>query len=193
MADDSSDLLQRLERVEAQLAIAQLPARYALAVDSRDLDALVQLFSADVDCGRWGRGRDALKAYYASKNVLTGFYRCVHLVCGQTIDLIDSEHAKGTVYCRAGHEDKDHWVEMAICYFDTYVKSEGRWCFERREEKHWYSTDWEQRPQGPKFQNWPGKYDGPRFQPQLPHAWPTWQTYWDGAGNDARDRVTHCP
>ena len=34
---------QRLERVEAQLAIQQLPARYALAVDSRNLDDLVAL------------------------------------------------------------------------------------------------------------------------------------------------------
>jgi hypothetical protein len=193
LSDATADLAQRIERVEAQLAIGQLPARYALAVDSRNLDDLVQLFAVDVDCGRWGQGRDALKAYYASKNVLTGFYRCVHLICGQTIDLIDADHAKGTVYCRAGHEDKDHWVEMAICYFDSYVKSEGLWCFQRREEKHWYSTDWEKRPQGPKFQDWPGKYDGPRFQPQLPHAWPTWQTYWSGVGDEARDNVTHCP
>jgi hypothetical protein len=193
LSDATADLAQRIERVEAQLAIGQLPARYALAVDSRNVDDLVQLFAVDVDCGRWGQGRDALKAYYASKNVLTGFYRCVHLICGQTIDLIDADHAKGTVYCRAGHEDKDHWVEMAICYFDSYVKSEGLWCFQRREEKHWYSTDWEKRPQGPKFQDWPGKYDGPRFQPQLPHAWPTWQTYWSGVGDEARDNVTHCP
>jgi hypothetical protein len=174
MSEPAADLAQRVERIEAQLAIGQLPARY-------------------VDCGRWGQGREALKAYYASQNVLTGFYRCVHLVCGQTIDLVDADHAKGTVYCRAGHEDKDHWVEMAICYFDTYVKSEGRWCFQRREEKHWYSTDWEQRPQGPTFQNWPGKYDSARFQPQLPHAWPSWQTYWTSAGDEARERVTHRP
>jgi hypothetical protein len=187
------DLAQRLERVEAQLEIGQLPARYALAVDSRNLDDLVALFAVDVDCGRWGQGRDALKAYYGSKNVLTGFYRCVHLICGQTIDLVDADHAKGTVYCRAGHEDGDHWVEMAICYFDTYVRSEGRWCFKRREEKHWYSTDWQKRPQGPSFQDWPGKYDGPRFQPQLPHAWPSWQRYWDSAGDEARASVTRRP
>jgi len=94
----------RLERVEAQLAIQQLPARYAVAVDSRNLDDLVALFAVDVDCGRWGQGRDALKRYYASQHVLTGFYRSVHLICGQTVDLVDADHASGTVYCRAGHE-----------------------------------------------------------------------------------------
>ena len=193
MTAPANDIAQRLERIEAQLEIGQLPARYALAVDSRNLDDLVALFAVDVDCGRWGKGRDALKAFYGSKNVLTGFYRCVHLICGQTIDLVGADSATGTVYCRAGHEDGDNWVEMAICYFDTYVRSEGRWCFQRREEKHWYSTDWQKRPQGPSFQDWPGKYDGPRFQPQLPQAWPSWQRYWDGAGDDARASVTRWP
>ena len=78
----------------------------------------------------------ALKRYYASPAVMGGFYRSVHLVCGQTLDLIDADHATGTVYCRAGHEDRDKWIEMSICYFDRYVRSEGRWCFERRDEEH---------------------------------------------------------
>lgn len=188
-----SDVERRLERIEAQLAIQQLPARYAVAVDSRNVDELVQLFAADVDCGRWGVGREALKAYYSSPRVLAGFYRSVHLVCGQTIDLIDMDHATGTVYCRAGHEDKGHWVEMAICYFDRYVKSEGRWCFERRDEQHWYSTDWSERPHGPNFQAWPGKYDGPKHAPRLPQAWPSWQQYWNAQGEEARLAVTDAP
>ena len=141
-----SDLSERLERVEAQLAIQQLPAKYAVAVDSRNLD-----------------------------------------------ELVDADHATGTVYCRAGHEDQGHWVEMAICYFDRYVRSEGRWCFERRDEKHWYSTDWQERPHGPDFQNWPGKYDGPKFAPQLPHAWPSWVRYWTSVGEEARREVTIAP
>ena len=188
-----SDLSERLERVEAQLAIQQLPAKYAVAVDSRNLDELVELFAADVDCGRWGTGREALKRYYASPKVLAGFYRSVHLICGQTIELVDADHATGTVYCRAGHEDRGHWVEMAICYFDRYVRSDGRWCFERRDEKHWYSTDWQERPHGPDFQNWPGKYDGPKFAPQLPHAWPSWARYWTSVGEEARREVTIAP
>ena len=188
-----SDVAERLERVEAQLAIQQLPARYAVAVDSRNLDELVELFAVDVDCGRWGTGREALKRYYASPKVLAGFYRSVHLICGQTIERVDADHATGTVYCRAGHEDRGHWVEMAICYFDRYVRSGGRWCFERRDEKHWYSTDWQERPHGPDFQNWPGKYDGPKFAPQLPHAWPSWAHYWTSVGDEARRQVTTTP
>lgn len=184
---------ERLARIEAQLAIQQLPARYAVAVDSRNVDDLVALFAADVDCGRWGVGRAALKRYFESPDVLTAFYRSVHLVCGQSIDLLDASHAQGTVYCRAGHEDNGHWVEMAICYFDRYVVSEGRWCFQRREERHWWSTDWAERPQGPGFQRWPGKYQGPRHQPKLPHAWPSWNAFWESAGVAAREKVTAWP
>ena len=52
---------ERVDRVESQLAIQQLPIRYALAVDGRDLDAWVGCFRPDVDMGRHGRGRDVLR------------------------------------------------------------------------------------------------------------------------------------
>ena len=60
---ENTALLSRMERIESHLAIQQLPIRYALAVDSRDLDAWVQLFVEDVDCGSHGVGREALKRF----------------------------------------------------------------------------------------------------------------------------------
>ena len=49
------DVLARLGAAEARLAIGQLVARYALALDARDIDAMVGLFVADVDAGGdWG-------------------------------------------------------------------------------------------------------------------------------------------
>ena len=39
--------------------LRDLVARYAVAVDSRDLDSLVELFVDDVQVGRSARGRDA--------------------------------------------------------------------------------------------------------------------------------------
>lgn len=187
------DLLARLERVEAQLAIQQLPVRYAMAVDGRDLDALVALFIDDVDCGRWGKGRAALKSYYASDKVLRGFYRSIHQVCGHTVELIDADHASGCVYCRAEHEDHGHWVVMAICYFDTYVRRDSVWVFERRQEQHWYSTDWQQRPGAPKFQNWPGQYDTEKYQPRLPQAFPTWTSFWEASTPETLANLTQVP
>jgi hypothetical protein len=51
----------RLDRIESSLAICQLPSRYAMALDARDLDTLVALFVDDVDAGAQGRGREALQ------------------------------------------------------------------------------------------------------------------------------------
>ncbi len=90
---DNANLLKRLDRVESQLAIQQLPMRYALAIDSRDLDSWVQLFVEDVDCGSHGVGRDALKRFI-DPTVRT-FYRSQHQICGQTVDFIDDDHATG--------------------------------------------------------------------------------------------------
>lgn len=193
MTNLDEHLAARLAKVEAQLAIQQLPARYALAVDSRHLDDLVALFVDDVPCGRWGNGRQALKDYYASGTILKGFYRSIHQVCGHVIELDDEDHAHGTVYCRAEHEDGEHWVVMAICYFDSYERRNGHWYFARRDERHWYSTDWLERPHAPDFQNWPGKYTGAKFAPRLPHSLPGWQAFWQDADPAVVTSITHAP
>jgi hypothetical protein len=188
---ETTSLENRIERVEAQLAIQQLPPRYALAVDSRDLDGLVGLFAPDVDCGRWGKGREALKRFY--EPTLRGFYRSHHQICGHVIDLLGPDEARGTTYCRAEHEDMDRWFVMSICYFDEYQRVDGRWCFKRRMEQHWYSADHPERPNdGDGFQRWP-RYTGSRYQPALPQHWPSWKAYWDNAGEAAVAAVTKKP
>lgn len=190
---DELSLLARLEQVEARLAIGQLPIRYALAVDGRDLDALVALFASDVACGRWGNGHAALKDFYGSKAILRAFYRSIHQICGHEITLIDADHAQGRVYCRAEHEDGENWVVMAICYNDSYVREQGTWRFERRVEQHWYSTDWRARPGEPALQNWPGKYAGPRFEPGLPQGFPAWTGFWQASTQDELAALTRHP
>ena len=42
------DLEQKIDRLLAIEEIRQLPCRYALAVDARDIDTLVSLFSKNV-------------------------------------------------------------------------------------------------------------------------------------------------
>ena len=174
-----SDLLHRIDRIESHLAIQQLPIRYAIAVDSRDLDGWVGLFVEDVNCGKRGRGRDALKSII-DPDVRT-FYRSIHQICGHQVDFVDDDHATGKVYCRAEHEWRGKWVVMAICYFDEYARRDGRWYFVRRREKHWYSSDVLDRPGQPRFQNWEA---WPDATPDLPHAFPTWAPFW-AAGDPA--------
>jgi ketosteroid isomerase-like protein len=181
-------LEERLDRVESELAIRQLPSRYALAVDSRDLDTWVSLSVEDVDCGRHAKGRDALKAFIAP-HVRT-FYRSIHLVGVHVIDFVDADHATGTVYCRAEHEDGDKWIVMAILYFDTYERRDRSWYFVRRSERHWYSADVLERPSAPDFQHWPKWQDA---KPQLPEKFATWLPFWADATRDQIDGVTNRP
>ena len=170
---------RRIDRIESHIAIQQLPIRYAIAVDSRDLDAWVGLFVADVNCGQRGRGRDVLKSIIDPQ--VRTFYRSNHQICGPQVDFVDDDHATGKVYCRAEHEWQGKWVVMAICYFDEYERRDGRWYFVRRREKHWYSSDVLDRPGQPVFQNWEA---WPDATPELPQAFPTWATFWQ-AGDPA--------
>ncbi len=169
------EVLARLAGVEAYQAIQQLPVRYALAVDGRDIDAWVALFVPDVDMGRHGRGRDVLRSYIEPQ--LRWFYRSMHQIVGHRIELLDDDSARGAVYCRAEHEVGDRWIVMAICYFDDYRRVDGEWFFARRAEKHWYAADVLERPQAVDFDSW---HTSPNAPP-LPHAFPTWSTFFDDA------------
>lgn len=166
-----SSLEDRLDRIESSFAIQQLPMRYALAVDGRDIEGWLALFPEDVDCGRYGRGREALRG--TIEGPLSTFYRSIHQICGHEFHFLDRDRASGHVYCRAEHEDRGRWIVMAICYFDDYVRQNGQWFFARRRERHWYAADVQERPRAP-FHDWPG-HDAP---PALPGAFPTWRPYW---------------
>jgi SnoaL-like domain len=183
-----NDLSRRIERIESMLAIQQLPIRYAIAVDSRDLDTWVGLFIEDVNCGRRGQGRAVLRGIIEPQ--VRTFYRSIHQICGHAVDFVDDDHATGKVYCRAEHEARGKWVVMAICYFDEYARRDGRWYFVRRKERHWYSSDVLERPGQPVFQNWDA---WPDAKPELPHAFPTWQAFWDEGDAKAPGELSSAP
>ena len=185
---DPAGLARRLERVEAQLAIQQLAARYALAVDSRDLETWVKLFVPDVDCGSHGKGREALRNFIDP--AVRTFYRSHHQLCGHVIDLLDADHATGTVYCRAEHEAGEKWIVMAICYFDTYERRQGQWYFVKRAEKHWYSSDILERPGEPVLQNWQAWKER---KPTLPQQFPTWKRFWEHTAPAELQKLTSQP
>lgn len=173
MPNYSSDNLEaRLDRLEALHMIGQLPIRYALAVDARDVDTWVGLFIDDVNCGRHGTGRGVLRGIIEAD--LRTCYRTIHQLCGHRIELDGADLAHGVTYCRAEHEDRGKWIVMAIAYFDDYARRDGEWFFVRRREKHWYSADWEQRPTAP-FNDWPGR-DIPA---RLPQDFASWRPFWD--------------
>jgi SnoaL-like protein len=112
--------------------IRELATRYSFAADSRDFDAVAELFDEDVDNGRWGKGRAATKAFY--ENLLgrgaDGFV--THFVSNHQIDFVDDSHAWGMCYVRAVAGLGDGWTEVIACYVDDYVKRADRWYFARR-------------------------------------------------------------
>ena len=171
----------RLRRIEDTLAIQQLPIRYAIAVDERDLDSWVALFTPDVQVGRDLFGREALRQ--AITSMTRGFYRSIHQIVGHRIDLVDAENATGNVYCRAEHEVGDQWIVMAIRYDDTYRKVDGRWHFNGRKERHWYAADITQQPQSVGFEAW-----SLAGRPNLPKS-ESWHRFW--AHTDVTSLTSH--
>jgi hypothetical protein len=169
-----SSLAARLARLEARADIGQLPVRYALAVDERDVAAWVSLFVPDIELGRHGRGRDALRALIEPQ--LRWFYRSVHQIVGHRVELLGPDTARGQVYCRAEHEVAERWVVMAIRYDDEYREVDGEWLFSRRRENHWYATDLAEHPQAVAFDSWGTTPGGPA----LPSAAGSWPAFWDG-------------
>jgi ketosteroid isomerase-like protein len=155
--------------------IRQLACRYAEAVDSRDLDALVACFVEDVQVGRNRFGRPALAEWF--DEVLRTFGVSIHFIGNHRITVEDDDHASGVVYCRAEHEVGDQWIVMMIQYWDSYERVGGQWLFRRRKEKVWYGIDQVPGAGGTAMDRWPGREPAVA---SLPAEWPSWTAFWSG-------------
>jgi hypothetical protein len=172
-ADSSADFsADPLARLLAHDDIRQLAARYAVAVDARDLDLLVSLFVDDVRVGQ-DHGRDALRASFDSSLRAVG--RTVLNVGTQVIDVLDDDHATGIVYCKGEVQDGDRWIHQAIRYDDRYERRGGRWLFVRRVHQLWYGAEVGVNPLHLPDANWPEHHDG---LGTLPEQWETWRAFW---------------
>lgn len=173
-----STIEDRLDRMESLAAIRQLPPRYALAIDSRDMDSLVQLFVPDVRVGRDESGRDALKRWFTT--TMRGPKTSVHFVANHIVDFDDADHARGIVYCRDELErpERSEWEVGMLQYWDSYVRVDGEWCFQRRRFHRWYICDALTRPTHGAGVNVGGDS---LTTHQLPEAFETWARFWEDA------------
>jgi hypothetical protein len=169
--------------MESLAEIQQLPQRYALAVDARDMDALVALFVPDVRVGRDARGRDALKAWFT--NTLRGPKTSVHLVGNHIIDFDDADRGNGIVYCHDELErpDTGKWDVGMLQYWDSYVRLDGAWYFERRRFHRWYIVDALTRPRHGAGVH---RATSSLSTHQLPEAFDTWAAFWEGSEDEER-------
>ena len=163
----------RLDRMESLAAIRQLAFRYALCLDSRDMESLVGLSPEDVRVGRDESGREALFRWFTQ--TMRAMRTSVHLIGNHIIDFEDADHARGIVYCRDELERPDTglWQIGVLQYWDRYVRIEGEWYFERRKFHRWYIVDALMRPR-----HGAGLDENPLETIQLPDAFPTWNAFW---------------
>lgn len=171
-------LEERLDKLESAEQIRQLASRYALALDSRNVDALAALFASDVAVGNGETGRAALARWYDP--VLRPYGITFHLVGNHIIDFdaVDRDAATGLVYCRPEHEVEGQWIVMPLVYHDRYIReSDGRWYFRSRKPKPFYAADVNENPL-----TLPGRFNFPNnpymSSAALPEQWESWRNFW---------------
>ena len=169
-------LEERIDRLESLAAIQQLPHRYGVAIDSRDMDMMVDLFVPDVRVGRDEVGRDALKRWFT--RTMSRSRASCHFIGNHVVDFDDADHASGIVYC---HDELDHphegqWVQGQLQYWDSYRRIDGEWYFERRRFHRLYIADWLTRPHHGAGNE---GLSSALTTHQLPEAYPSWARFWD--------------
>lgn len=161
-----------LDQLLAYEQIRQLASRYALAVNMRDLDALVELFVDDVFAseGRFGRAAlaDVFRPHFSASAV------DVLEVTTHVINLLDPDRATGTVYSRCEMGTPGRWARQSIAYEDRYERRDATWYFVRRNHLLFYGLDEDERPLDQPAAEWPRS---PVGVGTVPFDWPTWQEF----------------
>jgi len=167
---------ERVDRMESLAEIRQLPVRYALALDSRDIATLVTLFPADVRVGADQSGREALHSWFV--DAMSKVRTTVHFVGNHIVDFESVDRARGIVYCRdeVEYPESGEWHVGMLQYHDTYRRDDGEWVFERRRFNRWYQVDALERPAAGAGM---GLDRDPITTARLPEAFPTWARFWD--------------
>lgn len=142
---------ERLRQLENREAIRDLVANYCRALDDRDLDGFVGLYTSDcVHRQRDGslhlEGRDALRAHYAARFLQYGV--TLHTPHAHVIRFDGPDSAHGWV---SGHAEMgllgEGWL-AAFRYGDEYRREDGVWLFAKRELNTYYYLRMADLPQG---------------------------------------------
>ncbi|XAS74403.1 nuclear transport factor 2 family protein [Micrococcaceae bacterium Sec5.1] len=137
--------LGHLQRLADVHAIHQLGAIYPILVDSRDLDALVDLFSKDGTFLRAGHvytGREELRQFFAQ--IMANYSMTVHSVHSHVVDL--ALGAKTAAGVQMGHGEVAIAGQRCLAayrYDDQYRWVDGRWLFARRQMRYEYFSSHE--------------------------------------------------
>jgi len=124
-----------LEEVANRLAIREVIELYSVSVTKRDWETLASCFHPQA---RWHASvgyefhtrdgvRDGVRATVETRDIL------VQMTHSVVITELTPERAKATVVLNEIGRGKDGSVFVLGLYYDTLVKSDGRWMFEERD------------------------------------------------------------
>ena len=117
-----SHILSRIDRLESLDEIRQLPAKYSLALDMRDLDALVNLFPEDVRVGKGMQGRAHFKRWM-DETLRVQFSGTSHHIGNHIIEFNDPDHAIGVVLKERARNSSRRWRYRLGDYADDLLGS----------------------------------------------------------------------
>ena len=103
---NQNDVVARLDRLESLDAIRQLAAKYSLALDMRDIDALVNLFAEDIRIGKDKVGRAHFKKWM-DETLRIQFTGTAHHIGNHIIEFEDPDFAadgRDALYYIRAHE-----------------------------------------------------------------------------------------
>jgi SnoaL-like domain len=139
-----------LQEISDRLEIQDLMVRYSHAVDTRQWDALDEVFTEDalIDYTAMGgiRGNlEEIKEFLAS--AMAGFPAFQHLIANMSVT-VDGDTATGRTMCHnplvlPGERSADNGgvLYCGLWYHDTFVRVDGAWRIkERVEEKSYMYT-----------------------------------------------------
>jgi hypothetical protein len=155
--------------------IRQLPYRYAAAIESHDVDAMVDLFSPQARFGEHGEGPEGLRRLMMQS--LDGNVFAVILVANHLIEFDDAERAHGEVWAHCfAQTRRDGFVEQLIKYEDRYERRDGRWLFLHRKHRLWYGVGHQSSPLEQRPAEWPASQVGVG---DIPLSDRTFQDWWN--------------
>jgi len=137
-----------VQEISDRLEIHELIARYSVALDSRDYDALDELFTDDAvldytATGAIRAGLPEMKKFIAE--AFTMFTGTQHLTTGTTLRFSeDGNIAYGKSACHNpmvfGGEYAPKMMVVGLWYVDTFVRTGDGWRFKERVEQQLYNT-----------------------------------------------------
>jgi uncharacterized protein (TIGR02246 family) len=161
---------ERLQRLEDRFALMDLVADYCAAIDDRDLEKFLTLFTDDAVLRHRDRvmqldGKPAIRDYYTKR--FADYEFTFHYPHAHRIYFDNPENARGTLSAHAEMSENGRLIVAAIRYSDRYRREEGHWRFAERELAFWYYMPLADLPSG--FADGLRKhYRGQRLSADLP-------------------------